>query len=1393
MRKLRRISVALMLSLAMLLNSQNALLSFATTQENSTSTQQIVLEEEKEPAQSDSEDGQTDGEQTEGEQTDGEQTEGEQTDGEQTDGEQTDGEQTDGEQTDGEQTDGEQTEGEQTEGEQTDGEQTDGEQTEGEQTEGEQTEGEQTEGEQTEGNTAWTPALMSGLSVNDRTKDYPQQSDSVEVEVTKEGSNVKLVYTIKEGASGDLVLNFDQIMEAYVGEFQYPGQADTFTLEIHNQSGKTYRYKQGSFDLSTMDLSGMEGCGAVGFDGQSLPLSYVSGMVTNDALRELFGSGVDLTLENYLTLYEKLGEKDYTSLTAYFVDYYNQKYGTSYTDFREMIDNSPTIYGQIQKGNGNSISMTKQEADQYQAEHPEIMNWAYVVSEDGDNLKIQFKWPEAELQSAGYDGFYGTLFSFAFGSDVDNLQPNKDHTSCHVRGVGDYMTDASLKSQTDAYFAQGGELATGGTMTYNGKWALDGPCTVNDYFNYEFGFYGSFVLEEVNNTPIPPNPPTWDHSKSKTATNLDANFQSTVTLSLPSAQYELVSDVVFVLDKSTSPQVEQDALDMLSQLQQQVADTGAKVKVGVVIFNKTANTSGWFDLTTQYDQIEQAITAKISSGTNTHAGLMAGKALLDSDTEVDPSRKYMIFVSDGITYMFDEPAQAINSQQVTNGEYAVMADPYCWGLRHYKEGGDNFIPTNWESYLSDVGAHLSEVAEYIQTYDSMSDDIHIPRGDTTLPTTVDVALYKTNDLYRQMQQAGYHCYAIQAEAGAAATYPWGPAYMNYLADGQEVTFDQIQNDIYYLLDAGSEVQDYIGEGTDNLGNDYDFQFVNDLSKLKLTVGGVELDKHEIEENVYGFGHRDGEYQFILSYEPNDAGGELLRWEIYVPVSNFNPVQLSYNVQLTNPQTTDGTYGQYDEDGSEQYDSLYTNVSATLYPVDSNGVAGEPEEFAKPTVSYAVATATITPADVTIYVGGDSYTGTVGDAGQTAGTNNGFPVPGFTITGIADFDASKATLTYDDGEDDVRSWKIVPYDDVEDATHGIYRFEPVGTGAAVRMQFEKVDSNGEGTGEFVTEDDFTIDNHLDQDLIMEVYGEGVDAGYVSLEYDGASYQIATDTGMLKVRTATEDAEYGDLEDGVVTGEPSLTAPQDTTYYINDKEVQVANTEGIALLFDDIVENNDVDGVSNTDLLEQRVDKELGTESTTRQYEPKYLDLVDRNNGNVWVAADQDVTVYWPLPEGTTKNTQFSLFHFEGMHREMGVDEVADDILNTPLVEDMSDEIQVTDTHIVFKISRAGFSPFVLTWDTKAPTPNPDPDPDPKPEDKPSDRPTRGDNHELGNTVQTIVREETPDKETPTTPTIPTETQPDKHNPSTGDAGSVMLAMSAAGISLAAALMLVKKHR
>lgn len=443
----------------------------------------------------------------------------------------------------------------------------------------------------------------------------------------------------------------------------------------------------------------------------------------------------------------------------------------------------------------------------------------------------------------------------------------------------------------------------------------------------------------------PPEPPTWDHSKDKTATELDNNFNSRVTLSLPSAEKELVSDVVFVLDKSTSATVENQALGMLKQLKEKAAEDGATVKVGVVIFNKEAHVTEWKDLVTEYDAIEDAITQKISSGTNTHAGLLAAQKMLEDDKNVEDSRKHMIFVSDGITYIFEEPAQAINSQQLTNGEYGIMAGNDCWGIRHYYEGGDNFIPDNWDAYLQDVENHLSDVEQYIQPYDNMSQENHIPRGDTVLPTTVDVALYKTAKLYHELSEK-YHCYAVLGDTGVT-NYPWGPDFMTYLADGKKVSFDDIQEDIYYLLAKGSQVVDIIGQGKDNQGKDYNFNVVN-LENMTITVGGVKLKKEKISDNEYGFGDvRDGIYDFKVTYYPEDVADaddekrEHFVWDINVPVSNFAPVQFSYDVHLTDPQTTKGTY------------TVATNVKAVLTPVDSNKVPGKPETFPVPELTYEV--------------------------------------------------------------------------------------------------------------------------------------------------------------------------------------------------------------------------------------------------------------------------------------------------------------------------------------------------------------------------------------------------------------------------------------------------------
>lgn len=77
----------------------------------------------------------------------------------------------------------------------------------------------------------------------------------------------------------------------------------------------------------------------------------------------------------------------------------------------------------------------------------------------------------------------------------------------------------------------------------------------------------------------------WDVSKSKSATNLDEKFESQVTLSLPSAEETLTSDVVFVLDYSSCGEsVAQDALTKLKELVGQVNNTNAQVNIGVVVY-----------------------------------------------------------------------------------------------------------------------------------------------------------------------------------------------------------------------------------------------------------------------------------------------------------------------------------------------------------------------------------------------------------------------------------------------------------------------------------------------------------------------------------------------------------------------------------------------------------------------------------------------------------------------------------------------------------------------------------------------------------------------------------------------------------------------------------------
>lgn len=450
-------------------------------------------------------------------------------------------------------------------------------------------------------------------------------------------------------------------------------------------------------------------------------------------------------------------------------------------------------------------------------------------------------------------------------------------------------------------------------------------------------------------------------SRSKTATVLDKDYRSTVTLSLPSAEEKLASDVVFVLDKSTSAELEDKALALLADLKKEVMERGVMVKVGVVIFNRAADVA--FPLTEltegNYTTIEAAIRKTISSGSNTHAGLLAGKKMLDGDTEVEPHRKHLIFVSDGVTYQFCKEddhtspyTRSFDGSLISNGVNlcgTLSELNVQYGYRDEEE--KTFIPKDSiDNWMSDIAGRMrtdndNENWDYQYTGEAPTDNSKLLRSKENV-SNVEKALHLTESTYKAMQEKGYQCHAVLARE----TRQWGTAFMNRLAGGRAVDFNSIQHKVLYAVDKGSAVADTVGKSFDLVPGTF-----------HLTVGGQEL-QYKQDRNVTYFGgdQNENNYRFKIEY---DGAADSFTWEINEPVSNFAPVKLSYTVKLAGTPAA-GTHGVMDLNGDGYVDdtttpvdvskALYTNEGAILTPVATDGEQGEALEFPKPSVSYTAA-------------------------------------------------------------------------------------------------------------------------------------------------------------------------------------------------------------------------------------------------------------------------------------------------------------------------------------------------------------------------------------------------------------------------------------------------------
>ena len=496
--------------------------------------------------------------------------------------------------------------------------------------------------------------------------------------------------------------------------------------------------------------------------------------------------------------------------------------------------------------------------------------------------------------------------------------------------------------------------------------------------------------------------PAWDISRSKAATALNENNESTVTLSLPSAEENLNSDVVFVLDGSSSADtaVVKDSLKLLEELKTATENSGAAVNVCVVKFKRQAFKSDWYDLSNNFDAIKNAMKTKYSGGTNIHAGLLAGKEALDRHDGVSADRKHLILISDGSTYLYSKDGNWASDTPFTrsyypkesyNGAAGGFWDNATYEPNNYPEVNVARPKTTsdvaaWQNYLNDVKARNETVNSEGKTGDDYdyhcNYDLNFNQGKPSAdfksqpcePRTAnnrDMAFYYANEAWNAIKNSGYHAYSIATADGlaGAGNADDSHCFMNYLNGGASLDFDAIKKEIIYAVGAGSQVEDKMGSEFDLVPGTF-----------QLTVGGKALTCIQ-NGNAYSFGDDAKSDRFVIIY---NEGDDSFTWTINENVSNFAPVQLSYKVKLMNSSTTAGTY------------EVATNEYARLTPKDSNGVVGQTVEFDIPKVIYTISKQSLS-YDANGGTGTmESITGEVGS--KSVIEQNGFARSGHTYTG-----------------------------------------------------------------------------------------------------------------------------------------------------------------------------------------------------------------------------------------------------------------------------------------------------------------------------------------------------------------------------------------------------------
>lgn len=442
--------------------------------------------------------------------------------------------------------------------------------------------------------------------------------------------------------------------------------------------------------------------------------------------------------------------------------------------------------------------------------------------------------------------------------------------------------------------------------------------------------------------------------------------RANVQLSVGSTESRDKVAVMFLLDKSTSMGMRDEAAEMLDYLSEK---SNTDIIYNVVIFSGTATSTGWKNIAddaTLDATKANFVNGETTSGTNMDAGIEAASAQMGQlPAEYVDAETYLVTLSDGITYVWNGadgqvkcvPTQGLHDADTVETTAQNGAD--TWSMMYgYAEGiADNY--GTFADFLAKAPAKMqaTESEGHVQDYygdSSLSnpldtwiyDDVEQAEVQATYACGPEFAMYESATGYVALAGQFDHAFAFAVPELAAdgsdnlenwesetKGFPWGRELMEYLASKSdngiensyysnadaEKLFAGIQDEIFYEIASGTVI--------DTIGADFDLA---GLDTIKLSVGDVELpgtvDK---ENNTVTFD--DGNY--VVTYDPNASTGETLKWDIKVAVASAEPVTLSYALDLSNKAAEAGTYQvPTNEDASISYESTDGNPGAEKFPV-----------------------------------------------------------------------------------------------------------------------------------------------------------------------------------------------------------------------------------------------------------------------------------------------------------------------------------------------------------------------------------------------------------------------------------------------------------------------------